>query len=247
MWTRLRYGRGPQLAAAFLLALIAVSTVLAATHVGAGGNSPSTTSPDASGRAAQAEFAGIPQRGLTLGDTEAPATLVEFADPQCPFCAQYVRDALPAVVDQWVRTGRLRLELRFLTFIGPDSVRAARLAGAAGLQNRLWTFSDVLYLNQGPENSGYVTTGFLEGIAKATPGLDVNRAFADSGSSQVDAQLTEAARMADRLGVTSTPSFVLVRPGRPTTPVRPSSLTGAGLSAAIEQALAARGGSGGAP
>jgi protein-disulfide isomerase len=246
MWTRLRYGRGPQLAAAFLLALIAVSTVLAVTRAGAG-SSPSTTSPDATGRAAQAQFAGIPQRGLTLGDSDAPATLVEFADPQCPFCAEYVRDALPAVVDKWVRTGRLRLELRFLTFIGPDSVRAARLADAAGLQNRLWTFSDVLYLNQGPENSGYVTDAFLRGIAKATPGLDVSQAFADSGSSQVDTQLTEAARMAERLGVTSTPSFFLVRPGRPTTPVRPSSLTGAGLSSAIERALAAQGAPGDAP
>jgi protein-disulfide isomerase len=247
MWTRLRYGRGPQLAAAFLLALFAVSTVLAVTRAGAGGNSRTTTSPDASGRAAQALFAGIPQHGLTLGDSKAPATLVEFADPQCPFCAQYARDALPAVVDQWVRTGRLRLELRFLTFIGPGSVLAARVADAAARQNRLWTFSDVLYLNQGPENSGYVTTAFLQGIATATPGLDVNRALADSDSSQVTAQLTDAARTADSLGVTSTPSFFLVRPGRRTIPVRPSSLTGPGLSTAIERALATQAGPGGAP
>jgi protein-disulfide isomerase len=225
--TTLRYGRGPQIAAVFLLALIVVATVLAATRAGAGGTTPS----------AKPQQAGIPEQGLTLGDPKAPATLVEFADPQCPFCAQYARDALPALVDRWVRPGRLRFELRLLTFIGPDSLPAARLAGAAALQNRVWEFSDRLFSEQGSENSGYVTTAFLRRIAKATPGLDVNRAFAERDSSSVDAQLAEAARMADRLGVTSTPSFFLVRPGRPTTRIRPTALTSTAISAAIESAL----------
>jgi protein-disulfide isomerase len=228
MSDRLRYGRGPQIAAAFLLALIIVGTVLAATRAGAGSSTPP----------AQPQLPGIPEHGVTLGDPGAPATLVEFADPQCPFCAQYARDALPGVIDQWVRPGRLKLDLRFLTFIGPDSVRAARMADAAALQNRLWTFSELLYLKQGRENSGYVTDSFLRAVAKATPGLDVNRAFAQRGSSAVDAQLADARRMAARLGVTSTPSFFLVRPGRPTTRVSPSALTGAAMSSAIERALA---------
>lgn len=234
MTNRLRYGRGPQIAAAFLLVLIVASTVLAATRVGAGGNSPSTTTPSVT----RSQLAGIPESGVTLGDPGAPATLVEFADPQCPFCAQYARDALPALVDQWVRPGRLRFDLRLLTFIGPDSLPAARLAGAAALQNHLWTFSDLLFLNQGRENSGYVTTSFLTRVAEATPGLDVHRAFAKRDSGQVDAQLAEAAQLADRLKVTSTPSFYLVRAGRPTTRVTPTALTSTALSTAIERALA---------
>jgi len=231
MGARLRYGRGPQLAAAFLLALIVVSTVVAIARPGAGTSSQGTPHPGVS-------LAGITQHGVTLGDPKAPATLVEFADPQCPFCAQYDRDALPAVVDQWVRPGRLKLDLRLLTFIGPDSVRAAQLAGAAALQSRLWSFADLLYLNQGRENSGYVTAAFLSRIGAATPGLDVNRAFAQSASAPVEAQLTGAASLAKRLGVTSTPSFFLMRPGRPVTPVTPSDLTGPAMSTAIERALA---------
>ena len=237
MSNRLRYGRGSQIAAGFLLVLFVVSTVLAVTRAGAGGSSPSTTTPSVTGGAAEPQLAGIPQSGVTLGDPSAPATLVEFADPQCPFCAQYARDALPALVDQWVRPGRLRFDLRLLTFIGPDSLPAARMAGAASLQNRLWNFSDLLFLNQGRENSGYVTTSFLTRIAKATPGLDVNRAFAERDSSRVDAQLAEAAQMADRLKVTSTPSFFLVRAGRPTTRVSPTALTSTALSTAVERAL----------
>ena len=43
---------------------------------------------------------------------------------------------------------------RNLSFIGPDSERAARLAAAAGLQDRLWQFTDLIFRNQGAENSG---------------------------------------------------------------------------------------------
>jgi protein-disulfide isomerase len=58
-------------------------------------------------------------------------TLVEFADLQCPFCAQYARDALPRLIDRYVRPGRIRMQLRLLSFIGPDSECAARVAAAS--------------------------------------------------------------------------------------------------------------------
>ena len=51
-------------------------------------------------------FVGVPQDGITLGDSAAPATLVEYADLQCPSPATFSRDVLPAVVAQYVRSGR---------------------------------------------------------------------------------------------------------------------------------------------
>ena len=65
-----------------------------------------------------ARFDGVPQSGAFLGSPRAPFTLIEFADLQCPYCAQFDRDVLPAVIDRFVRPGRLRLELRVLRGAG---------------------------------------------------------------------------------------------------------------------------------
>jgi protein-disulfide isomerase len=230
MRARLTYGRGPRLIAALFLAILIVATVLAIARPGARGGQGSQ-------RTAGAAFAGIPEHGTLLGHPRAPATLLEFADLQCPFCAEYARDALPGLLRDWVRPGRLRLDLRLVAFIGPDSTRAARTAGAAALQDRLWQFSELFYLNQGTENSGYVTESFLRAIATPTPGLDVQRTLDARGSEPVQAQLARAQQSAEKLHVSSTPSFFLLRPGRAPAPLHPSSVTMQAVSSAIEAAL----------
>ena len=231
MRSRLTYGRGPRLVAMLFLAILVLATVLAIAHPGA------RRAPARSLSAVGAEFRGIPQKGTLLGDPHAPATLVEFADLQCPFCAQYARAALPGLLREWVRPGRLRLDMRLLSFIGAQSMPAARMAGSAALQNRFWQFSELFFLSQGPENSGYVTPSFLAVIGDLTPGLDNQRALAARGSAAVSEQLARARLSAGRLHVQSTPSFFLVRPGRAPVQVRPSALTAPALSSAIEAAL----------
>lgn len=237
MWQRLRLRR-LQLTAAFLALLVIFSTVLGATRLGTRASSRSGPDPlAAAGSTLERALAGVPQRSMALGSPRAPATLVEFADPQCPFCAEYVRDALPGLIERWVRPGRLRLELRLLTLIGPDSKRAARLVAAAALQDRAWPLSELAFLTQGPENSGYVTEGHLRRLARATPGLDSRRALAERDSHRVDELLSQARRQARRLGVDATPSFFLLRRGRPPQRLQPHALTTTAMSRAIRSAL----------
>jgi protein-disulfide isomerase len=156
-----------------------------------------------------ARFAGIPQRGIAIGDPDAPVTLVEFADLQCPFCRTYATGVMPAIVDRYVRTGRLRMEFRNVAFIGNDSLRGAQMAAAAGLQNKLWQYVDLFYLNQGEENSGYVSDEFLTRIGRAVRGLDVQQAMADRGLPAVQRALTEAQTEWTVAGFSGTPAFLL--------------------------------------
>src|SRR6185437_409951 len=81
-------------------------------------------------------YAGIAQRGKTLGRPGAPVTMIVYVDPQCPYCGEWERVAMPELVTRYVRKGTLRIVVRGLHFVGPDSERALRLLDAAALQNR---------------------------------------------------------------------------------------------------------------
>jgi len=130
-------------------------------------------------------------------------------DPQCPVCAEASQKTLPALIDGYVRTGKVKLQARTLHFIGNDSVRAARFAAGAEQQGRLWDFVDLFYKNQGPENSGYVTDAFIEDLATQIPGLDYAKMQADMSAPLVEQQLGEAQQQAAKFGVDSTPSFLI--------------------------------------
>ncbi len=183
---------------------------------------------------AQARFAGIPQDGITLGDPKAPVTLVEFADLQCPYCRQYSIDVMPTLVADYVKTGKLKMVFRNLAFLGPDSVRAAQMVGAAGLQDKLWQYVDIFYNNQGEENSGYATDPFLRRIGRAVDGLDVTRAMSERDDDTVSKQLQEADAEAQASGITGTPSFLVGPTGGRLEPVE---ATAEEISGRIESAL----------
>jgi protein-disulfide isomerase len=184
-------------------------------------------------------YAGIPQDGIRLGDPDAPATLVEIADLQCPFCAQYSVEALPTIVRDYVRTGKLDYELRIRSFLGRDSVRAAGAAAAAAEQDRMYQFADLFFRNQGPENSDYADAAFMRAIASQVEGLDVERVVAAADDPLAQPAVARQERFARELGSTGTPDFYIRRGGR-LTPLNPQGTTPEAYAAAIDAALASR-------
>jgi protein-disulfide isomerase len=151
---------------------------------------------------------GIPQSGSTLGDPDAPVTLTEFADLQCPFCRDYALNVLPQVIQDYVRPGDLKLDLQLLRFIGPDSDRGARAAVAASRQDKMWDFVDLWYRNQGQEGTGYATDDFIRDIAAAA-GLPAQEILDGIQSSENEGPITDAETAASAAGIDSTPSFVV--------------------------------------
>jgi protein-disulfide isomerase len=151
---------------------------------------------------------GVPQSGSTLGDPDAPVTLTEFADLQCPFCRDYALQVLPQVIQEHVRTGDLKLELQLLRFIGPDSDRGARAAVAAGEQDKMWDFVDLWYRNQGTENTSYAKDDFIRDIA-AGAGLPAQEILDGIQSAENEGPITEAETAASEERINSTPSFVV--------------------------------------
>jgi protein-disulfide isomerase len=154
-------------------------------------------------------FAGIPQDGNVLGDPDAPVTIEEYVDLQCPFCKEFSQTGLPDVVEEYVKTGQAKIVLRTLTFIGADSERGARIAWAAAEQNRMFQFVENWYANQGQENSGYATEAFLKKIAGGVEGLDAQKALDGRSSAGVSSNIQASQSAAQKANVDSTPSFLV--------------------------------------
>lgn len=222
-----------------LAAAIVVAAALAAVLTrGSGGSAQPTGSGLTGVSRVQTMLAGVPQQGQALGSPDAPVTLVEFADPQCPYCADWARDALPDIVATYVRSGKVRVVFNGMDFLGADSETALRTALAAGRQNRFWNVLELLFENQGTENTGWVTEEFLRSIGEAVPGLDVQTMLDERSSSAVDQALSQAATLANTAGVNSTPSFAVGKTGGALQLVRVTSLTAAGLAPSLDAALA---------
>jgi protein-disulfide isomerase len=212
-----------------LLAGLAAVVVLAAVLVaGAGGGS---SHKSASPATIQSGLKGIPQSGIALGSPKAPATMVEFADLQCPFCGQYHRDVFPTLLKRYIRTGKLRVELHLLRFIGPDSDRLARAAAAASKQNRMWQFVSLAYARQETENSGYANQQFIDKLA-ADSGLKPT-----SAGAAAEQQVSQSERIAKTLGISSTPSFLIGPTGGPFQRFEPSELTPGAFIPVIQREL----------
>jgi protein-disulfide isomerase len=170
---------------------------------------------------------GIPQSGNTLGNPNAPVTLQYYGDLECPICKQFTLGALPQVIEKYVRTGKLKIEYRSLETATrePETFRTQQVAAlAAGKQNLAWHFIELFYHEQGAEDSGYVTEGYLQGLAQQVPGLNLPNWTAARSDSALSEQVTRDEQAARQQGFTGTPSFMLGKSGGSAQPFTPSSL-----------------------
>jgi protein-disulfide isomerase len=196
-------------AAGLAAALIAVSVT------GAKDTSASATVHGVA--ATDALLKGIPQRGNVLGRPDAPVTIVEYADYQCPYCARWALDTLPAIVDEYVRPGKAKIVFQGIAILGEDSATALQTTVAGGEQNKLWHVSELLFHNQGQENAGWVTDDLLREVGASVPGLDPEAMLDGRESAQVAAAIGNAQAAAQDAGVTGTPHFEVGRTGGPMT------------------------------
>ena len=229
-----------------VLAAAAVVVIIAIVASSSGGSKDSasqrTAAAKSSGGAlagqkeATAQFAGVPQKGIYLGKSDAPLRAVSFVDMQCPYCREFELKVLPTLVQKYVRTGKLRMELRTLSFLGPDSVTAGRAVAAAAQQNKAWTFADILYFNQGAEGSGWVTPALL-GKAYKAAGVDGTQATAYAKTPGAQNALGAANTLASQLAVDSTPTILVGKRGGGVAKINVDPADTAGYEKAIDALL----------
>lgn len=138
------------------------------------------------------------------GSVSADIGMIEYGDFQCPFCAKFARDILPALDQKYITTGKILFAFRVfpLESIHPLALKAAEEADCAGRQGRFWPVHDALF-----GNSARLTSDYLDGIP-ARLHLDPDELKACAADDALRRVQANEASAKDLL-VSGTPTFFL--------------------------------------
>jgi protein-disulfide isomerase len=193
----------------FLAIIIVVVVIIVA---GSGSNSGGKPDKIAETTEVDQMLGTIPQKANVLGKASAPVTLIEYGDLQCPICKEYSEEVLPEIIEKQVKNGEVKIVYRDFIIISEESIPAGEAALAAGEQGKGWSFIELFYRNQGEERSGYVTDGFIEGIAESAGVPDMKKFNEERKSGKFKKKVESTTEQATKLGFTGTPSFAIEGP-----------------------------------
>lgn len=154
-----------------------------------------------------------------LGSPDAPVTIVEFGDYQCPFCQKWNQNTKPAIVKNLIETGKVNLIYVDLAIIGPDSIKAHAGSYCADEQGLYWKYHDYLYANQGHENNGWVNQKNLKSLVSGIDGMDVDQFSTCLDSGKYEKRVNDNTKIAKDSGANATPSFIIIGPSGNAIPV----------------------------
>jgi protein-disulfide isomerase len=210
---RVRRQASPKVLIGAAAALVAIGAIVAVVIVVTGGGSSKPPAPLPAAAQVDTLFGNIPQAGNRLGNPAAAVTMVEYIDLQCPICKAFEDQIFPSLVSKYVRAGKLQVQARPIAFIGADSQTGQLGAIAAAEQNRMFQFMQILYLNQGSENTGWLTSNEIDSAALSF-GLALSQ-FRDAvGSSAAKNQAAQYAAQASTDKVQGTPTILAGRTGQ---------------------------------
>lgn len=143
--------------------------------------------------------------GPSRGFPSAPITVVELSDFQCTYCRKFRWETLPALEEEYIRSGKVRFVYRHLAVLGQASVQAAEAASCAHDQGRFWEYHDKLFEQKG---ALAFSLSRLKGYGKEL-GLDTT-AFGECLNARKHAQRVEAETvLGQALGANGTPAFLI--------------------------------------
>lgn len=146
-----------------------------------------------------------------LGEKNAPVTIIEFSDFQCPFCRTFWKETLPLLKSNYIDTGKVKFVYRdFPLSFHPSSHLAAEAAECADEQGKFWEMHDQIFHQQDQQGQGTVQFSKTD-LVKAARQIGLETAkfnqCLDSGKykTEVDKDLADGSSA----GVSGTPAFFI--------------------------------------
>ncbi len=171
---------------------------------------PQAQAPQAAAQGAAAIADSIVVRvANVLGKAEAPVTMVEYSDFQCPYCLRHFSETQARLVADYVNTGKVKILFKNFPIpeLHPQAFQASVAAECAADQGKFWAYHDVLFQRFGARTVDYTPVG-LSGYAV---GLQLDREKFDAcvRDDKITARVNADRQEGNRLGVRGTPTFFI--------------------------------------
>jgi len=146
------------------------------------------------------------------GDPDAPLTIVEFSDFQCPFCGQFFQQTLPSIEKNYIDTGKVNFVYRDMPLynIHPNVGSVHIASECAHEQEKFWEYHDMLFKNQVQWSS--LSANSLDFQLKqyaATLGLNSTSFESCLVSPELANEIEQDILHGTQYGVTGTPTFFI--------------------------------------
>jgi protein-disulfide isomerase len=218
-----------------LVAAVLISgSILYAVNRTPGGPTPVPSAPGTDAPAPTAAnnsaLLAIGDRDAVIGSDSAPVTLIEYTDYQCPFCRRHFEQTEPQLVEEYVRTNKVRYVVRqFPLGFHQNAAKASEAALCAGAQGAYWKMHETLFKNGQGDGTGLALADLKRYAAELK--LDTAKFNTCLDGGQMADKVANDLKNGQALGVNGTPGFFVN--GTPITGAQPFSAFKAAIDAAL--------------
>ena len=192
---------GALLVASFVTNIYVISTV-SDLRTGGSPSAPSVPSvPSPSAPSAPVNVAAI---GPSMGDEDAPVTIIEFSDFECPFCKRFNDQTFAQIKTNYIDTGKARIVFRHYPLpFHSNAQKASEASMCADDQDKFWEFHDAIFAQQ--TNIG------VDALKQIAATLKLNTATFNSclDSGKYTKYVQDDLAAGSAAGVSGTPSFII--------------------------------------
>lgn len=152
----------------------------------------------------------INQGSPYYGNLSSPLVLVDFSDFQCHLCKRYVDNTEQQINSSYIQSDKAVYVFKHLPNRGFDSKNASLAAQCTTDQGKFWEFHKILYTNQGPIDSGWVSSENLKKFASELEGFNITKFNSCFDTKKYESFIDNDIALANSLGFTETPSFIIM-------------------------------------
>jgi len=170
------------------------------------GTAPTAVAPRPSIQIAAGDMEALADDDPFLGDENAPVTIVEFSDYECPFCARFYSQTLNQIKSKYVDTGKVKFVYRdFPLAFHPQAEPSAIAANCAGMQGKYFEFHDKIFDNGGA--GGKSSTDYRRWAQELS--LDVAAWESCLNDPQQKLEIQKDMQDGTAVGIRGTPGFII--------------------------------------